>query len=381
MKFFVINGDYESFLAQFHAANADLEHRSYAEQLALRHDTLCGMADFYPINLRKLGHEACNVWYNDEVLQRTWAREHQVQVRPPGARTFGLQRRRWGMRTIARLPYPWDEKILAAQLRAYHPDVVLNLEFWVPTDFLRKMKHELGCLIIGWGSAPSKDYTQRQDWRVYDIMLAPQEGMVEYFRNIMGIRTELLRHAFEPKVLSVVSAKEQTFPLTFAGLVQGRNYSERISLLERLCTACGDDMCIWAPEIWKLRPDSPIRPRYQGSVWAREFYAILAGSKIVLNTHNNLEGSCAANVRLFEATGIGAFLLTDWKANLHKIFEPGKEVVTYRNPDACIEMARYYLDHEDERRAIAQAGQRRTLTEHTYYHRAQQLLDIVHRYK
>jgi spore maturation protein CgeB len=52
-----------------------------------------------------------------------------------------------------------------------------------------------------------------------------------------------------------------------------------------------------------------------------------------------------------------------------------------RNPDACIEMARYYLDHEDERRAIAQAGQRRTLTEHTYYHRAQQLLDIVHRYK
>jgi spore maturation protein CgeB len=36
--------------------------------------------------------------------------------------------------------------------------------------------------------------------------------------------------------------------------------------------------------------------------------------------------------------------------------------------------------HDEEREEIARAGQRRTLTEHTYYHRMQELVDIVQRY-
>ena len=68
----------------------------------------------------------------------------------------------------------------------------------------------------------------------------------------------------------------------------------------------------------------------------------------------------ANNLALFEATGVGTLLITDWKQNLHEMFEPGKEVIAYRTREECAELIRYYLEHENEREEIARAGQRRT---------------------
>jgi spore maturation protein CgeB len=80
---------------------------------------------------------------------------------------------------------------------------------------------------------------------------------------------------------------------------------------------------------------------------------------------------------LYEATGVGALLVIDQREDLHRLFAPGKEVVAYRSPGECAELIGYYLTHEEERRAIALAGQQRTLSEHTYYHRMQELVDIL----
>lgn len=74
---------------------------------------------------------------------------------------------------------------------------------------------------------------------------------------------------------------------------------------------------------------------------------------------------------------MGACLLTDWKDNLPNLFEPDIEVVTYRSAEECIEKVRYLLEHEADRQAIAAAGQRRTLREHTYYHRVERLTEII----
>ena len=108
-------------------------------------------------------------------------------------------------------------------------------------------------------------------------------------------------------------------------------------------------------------------------------YKVLYNSKITVNCHGDL-AVYAANMRLFEATGVGTLLVTDWKENLHEMFEPGKEVVAYRTPEECAELIRYYLEHDDEREAIACAGQQRTLREHTYYQRMEELVDIVRKY-
>ena len=70
-------------------------------------------------------------------------------------------------------------------------------------------------------------------------------------------------------------------------------------------------------------------------------------------------------------------LLTDAKDNLHELFSEGKEIATYRTADEAVRKIRYYLTHDDRRRAIAKAGQRRTLKDHTYEQRMREFLGII----
>ncbi len=62
------------------------------------------------------------------------------------------------------------------------------------------------------------------------------------------------------------------------------------------------------------------------------------------------------------------------------MFEVGKEVVAYHTTEECAELIKYYLEHEDERESIAKVGQQRTFREYTYYHRMQELVNIINKY-
>jgi spore maturation protein CgeB len=88
----------------------------------------------------------------------------------------------------------------------------------------------------------------------------------------------------------------------------------------------------------------------------------------------------ANNMRLYEATGVGALLITDRKDNLGELFEVGKEVVAYSSPEEAAEMIRYYIAHPEEARAIARAGQARTLRDHTYQRRMDEMAPVLERY-
>jgi len=112
-------------------------------------------------------------------------------------------------------------------------------------------------------------------------------------------------------------------------------------------------------------------------------YEVLQRSKVTLNRHAriNVRGreatDVANNMRLYEATGVGTCLVTEHKANLTEMFEPGREVVVYEDEADCVEKVRHSLSHESERRAIAEAGQARTLREHTYAARMEELLEML----
>ena len=103
----------------------------------------------------------------------------------------------------------------------------------------------------------------------------------------------------------------------------------------------------------------------------------LANSKITFNNHINVSSHSASNMRLYEATGVGTCLLTDWKENLPEFFEPDTEIVTYRSVDECVEKVQWLLAHPQQREQIAKAGQARTLKDHTFAQRAIQLDEII----
>jgi spore maturation protein CgeB len=79
-------------------------------------------------------------------------------------------------------------------------------------------------------------------------------------------------------------------------------------------------------------------------------------------------------MRLFEATGVGAFLLTDFKDNLNTLFAPDREVAVWSSIDDCLAGIGRYLGDEAASTAIARAGHQRTMAQHTYRHRAREIL-------
>ena len=84
---------------------------------------------------------------------------------------------------------------------------------------------------------------------------------------------------------------------------------------------------------------------------------------IVSLTHMSREQIKGRN---FEIPGCGGFLLTSDADNLSEYYHEGSEIVIYKNFNDLVDKIRYYQTHEDERRTIAQAGYQRTLREHTY---------------
>lgn len=96
-------------------------------------------------------------------------------------------------------------------------------------------------------------------------------------------------------------------------------------------------------------------------------------SKIVFNTAADDD----INMRCFEATATGSFLLTEKVPHLNELFEDGKHLVTYTTMDEAVEKAKYYLDHEEEREKIAKEGMKHTLKLHTYEKRMEEVLKIV----
>jgi spore maturation protein CgeB len=102
-------------------------------------------------------------------------------------------------------------------------------------------------------------------------------------------------------------------------------------------------------------------------------FGVLQASDVSINSHGDAV-AMAANMRLFEITGCGSCMLTDWKPDIADVFEPDRETLTFRSAAECAEKVTWLLDHPRERLAIAAAGQRRTLADHTFDNRVPALL-------
>ena len=106
-------------------------------------------------------------------------------------------------------------------------------------------------------------------------------------------------------------------------------------------------------------------------------YDVLRRSKITLNFHINIAEGWANNMRLYEATGVGAMLLTDRQRNLNDIYADGREIASYSTVAECISSIGFYLADERTRNAVAAAGQRKALDVNNYRTRVAEIVRHV----
>jgi spore maturation protein CgeB len=107
--------------------------------------------------------------------------------------------------------------------------------------------------------------------------------------------------------------------------------------------------------------------------YRRELPAVYADSRINLNiTSAQLESSI--NNRVFDVAATGAFLLTDHRADLAKVF-PDHAAFSWRTYEELDAKAAHFLAHEGQRLELARELQKAVLANHTYRHRAEYVLE------
>jgi hypothetical protein len=262
-------------------------------------------------------------------------------------------------------------RILRAQISAFDPDVVYAQDLSLIDEELSARLRDDGRLLVAQvGSGPPPEQVVRR----YDLVMTSFPHFVERYRAL-GVDAEYFAIGFDERVLErIEDAPRGRYDAVFVGTIHPPEiHAGGMALLERAAAA--------GVEFWgradALPEGSPIRARHHGPAWGLDMYRVLAGARIAVNRHGDIAEGNANNMRLFEATGVGSLLLTEAAPNLPELFDPGREVVTYQGADDLVEKITHYVEHDDERTAIARAGQARTLRDHTYAQRMRQLADIL----
>jgi spore maturation protein CgeB len=387
MKILILNRDYPRFLADMYRSNPALTEASYAEQLTARNSSLFGVADFYSHGFAACGHSARDIHVNNLWLQSAWARENGLEVQGAGPLSspgraldsrwsvaIGLARRM--LQPLARRFLPRqigrdEEMILAAQIEQLDPDIILNQEMsYIRTRCLNRIVKRRTKIVGQIASA----LPIGESFRRYDLIISSLPNLVRHF-EAAGSRAALSRLAFDPRVLEQVpQPAERDVSVSFVGSVSA-DHGARLRLLEALARRL--PLKVWGNGVEQLPRSSPIRECFQGEAWGAQMYGVLRRSQISINHHIDLADGYSNNMRLYEATGCGALMVVDRGRNLPELFTPDKEVITYASTEECLEAVERMLSDRAGCAAIAAAGQRRTLSEHTYARRTRELSDLL----
>lgn len=349
---------YPEFLNDLYTHDSTLSNLEYAQQHRRIFDTYFGVGDAYSDGLRRLGCDAWEVIVNADVLQERWAEEHDLQL------VENIHDRR--------------RQIVAAQIKHYEPDVLYVFE-WNPLGdgFLADVKSQVQ-LIAGQVASPLH---QGRTYAPYDVIFSSFPPLVDYF-HAQDKRGEYLKLAFDNRVLDKLSSVAQSHDVSFVGGF-APSHPDRIHWLEKILKKVDVDIFGYGAE--KTEAHSLVRTYHRGPAWGLNMYEVLRRSRLSLNRHAHIDidgkvtTNFANNMRLYEATGVETCLITELRDNLSDMFVPDDEVITYSSDEECIEKIHYYLKEDKKRLAIAAAGYRRTIKEHTYLRRMGELLDMIKR--
>ncbi|GAW66652.1 radical SAM protein [Geoanaerobacter pelophilus] len=401
MKLLIVTSSYTTYLQAFYGSRPDLRASCYNEQKAAYEADAFGWSSCWRDALLPYGWEVSDIVWNVEPMQRAWARERGIKE--------------WGELDL--------KQIALLQAKEFQPDLV-----WFDDHdpaFLKALRQEISAIraALGWvGSAMPKTPV----WRDLDLVLSCAPESVQTLKDA-GYPALVFPHSFDPAILRRLEQRQKSAHISFVGQLLRFNdfHLRRDEILDLLARQV--PLAIHSPsssvsgveELRSLvkvavnlgmtglthlgisentlrrlpllgvvagltpgqcRPVNPrLRPFLKPPVFGLEMFQLLADSLLALNIHADSSPEFASNMRLYEVTGVGSCLVSDWKSNLHEIFEPDSEVAVFQSAEECVEKVKWLLEHKSAAEEMGRAGQRRTLENYTFAHRAPKLAEILER--
>ncbi|MDX5347418.1 MAG: glycosyltransferase [Hymenobacteraceae bacterium] len=205
----------------------------------------------------------------------------------------------------------------------------------------------------------------------YDYFFSNSSGTKAVYEHYHAKNLHYLPVGVDPDVHKPIET-EKKYDIVFAGDWHRIREEALLKLTQQF------NIALMGPWKRKLPKDSPLLKHFVqlGYFTPTEMSELFNQAKIVFNLHTWYKRwSYGVNPRLFETSGCRAFQISDNKLEIKDLYKPGKEIVLYEDLSEVPELFNHYLPLEQERNAIAEAAYKRTLNEHTYVHRMQQLLD------
>jgi glycosyltransferase involved in cell wall biosynthesis len=279
---------------------------------------------------------------DDEVLQRTWARE------------MGMSRR-------AALA-----DILLAQIESHRTEVFYNLDpVRYGSDFIRKLP---GCVrkAVAWRNIPSF----KSDFSQYDLIVCNSGTLLRSYEE-RGWKAAYFSPAHDPVMDEYASNGDRPIDFLFVG-GYSRHHMRRAAVLEavaRLRDRYRIEFCLarsrftqlaesamgYLAPLGRYRRPKDIRAISREPVYGRDLYAMIAKAKIVLNGAIDMSGEDRGNMRCFEAMGCRGLLLSD-EGVYPEGMVAGKTLVTYQSPTDVLVKLNELLQAPQLMAGIANAG-------------------------
>lgn len=340
-----VDAYYPDALREYEPALAGM---GYAGTLAKLLEFGFGTADFASAGMRSAGWEAEDLVANCRALRLAYAAERGLGIPPP--EEFALRR-----------AGEFDCDLVAVQSVSLLSSLSLH-----------QLKREGRTLALF--ASYAMDETAPVD--LYDVLFTS----FPHYEQLYGRRVKVV---YLPLAFGRRAAREEDaavpreLDVSFVGgLGYRRIWRRGEEILEDVAREV-PTFRWWGYGEANLLPGSALKRAWQGRAWGRDMYSIYGRSKIVVNRHGEIARGYANNMRLFEATGSGALLVTEDAPNLPTLFRPGAEVETYRSSGELVGLVRRYLADEPSRARVAAAGREATLSRHTFEARARDIDRVV----
>ena len=371
MRFLQIHTFYPQYLESLYSRFKSLHKASFQEQIdVLLSDAFSAVHMIAPY-MAQAGYESRLVIANCHQVQSQWLKENS---------SYGLHTENW------------IEEIARKQVEEFQPDI-LYLSHPIEFDgtFVRKLSHKPK-LVLGWRAA---SFPNNIDWSGIDVMLSSLKPLLELAVQRGAKHGAVFMPGFPTNIAKRIKETKASRDIVFAGQYTPSQHAKRgyyLRELAKTATAKGYDCALHltghpgqiptdlkrylSPPVYGLAMHKALR---QGRIAfdARADHFIVDPEK---NTKIDIGGEDTANMRIFEATGSGVFLLTENFANITQYFDVGKEIETFEDRKELIGKVDYYLAHPEKREEIAAQGQARCFKEHSTEHRVQELNRIIRKH-
>ncbi len=194
----------------------------------------------------------------------------------------------------------------------------------------------------------------------YDVALAYRSHNIGDFRAHGAKETYLFKSWFvpeenHPQELTIEEQEQLGGDVCFIGHFENDG---RLACLEELARS-GIRLRLFGPEAgWNARLSSspwlrsavPVKP-VRGSLYNKA----LCASRIALCFFSRLNRDTYTR-RCFEIPAAGTMLMSEYSPEMASMFTEGVEAEYFRSKHELVEKVRFYLDHPEQRLAVARAG-------------------------